>query len=85
MNHPLVAQAAVVGRPHPIKGQSICSYVTLIEGAEGSEDLLIQMKQQVRSGVGPFAQPDAIIITGKGINPSFIISQCHEVLTQRLY
>lgn len=63
VGHPLVAQAAVVGRPHPIKGQAICSYVTLIEGAEESEELLIELKQEVRSGVGPFAQPDAIIIT----------------------
>ena len=65
VNHPLVAQAAVVGRPHPIKGQAICSYVTLIEGAEESDELLQQLKQEVRSGVGPFAQPDAIIIHGK--------------------
>ena len=65
MNHPLVAQAAVVGRPHPIKGQSICAYVTLIEGAEESDKLRVEMKQEVRSGVGPFAQPDAIIITGE--------------------
>lgn len=63
VGHPLVAQAAVVGRPHPIKGQAICSYVTLIKGAEESPDLLIQLKKEVRSGVGPFAQPDAIIIT----------------------
>lgn len=60
-----MAQAAVVGRPHPIKGQAICSYVTLIEGAEESDELLQQLKLEVRSGVGPFAQPDAIIITGK--------------------
>jgi len=63
VNHPLVAQAAVVGRPHPIKGQAICSYVTLVEGGEESDELLIQLKQEVRGGVGPFAQPDAIIIT----------------------
>lgn len=63
VGHPLVAQAAVVGRPHPIKGQAICSYVTLVKGAEESDELLIQLKQAVRAGVGPFAQPDAIIIT----------------------
>ena len=65
VGHPLVAQAAVVGRPHPIKGQSICSYVTLVEGAEENDELLIQLKQEVRSGVGPFAQPDLVIINGK--------------------
>ena len=63
VNHPLVAQAAVVGRPHPIKGQAICSYVTLVKGVEESDDLLVQLKQEVRSGGGPFAQPDAIVIT----------------------
>jgi len=63
VNHPLVAQAAVVGRPHPIKGQAICSYVTLVKGAEENDELLVQLKQEVRAGVGPFAQPDAIVIT----------------------
>lgn len=64
VGHPLVAQAAVVGRPHPIKGQGICSYVTLVEGADETDELLIQLKQAVGAGVGPFAQPDAIILTG---------------------
>lgn len=39
--------------------------MTLIEGAEENEELLKELRQEVRAGVGPFAQPDAIIITGK--------------------
>ena len=65
VGHSLVAQAAVVGRPHDIKGQAICAYVTLIKGAEESDELLVELKKEVRSGVGPFAQPDNIIITGR--------------------
>lgn len=61
--HPLVAQAAVVGKPHPIKGQAISSFVTLVEGAEESEELLKELVMEVRSGVGPFAAPDQIVIT----------------------
>ena len=63
VNHPLVAQAAVVGAPHPIKGQSISSFVTLKEGAEESEELIKELKMEVRSGIGPFAQPDQVVIT----------------------
>lgn len=61
--HPQAAQAAVVGRPHPIKGQSICAFVTLVEGAEESEELTKELVLGVRSGIGPFAAPDAIIIS----------------------
>jgi len=61
--HPLVAQAAVVGKAHPIKGQAICSFVTLIEGEDETEQLIKELVQEVRKGVGPFAQPDVIIVT----------------------
>jgi acetyl-CoA synthetase len=61
--HPSVAQAAVVGRPHPIKGQAICSFVTLVEGAEETEELLKELVLGVRTSIGPFAAPDAIVIT----------------------
>lgn len=67
VGHPLVAQAAVVGRPHPIKGQAICAYCTLIEGASESDELFKQLKNEVRNGVGPFAQPDLVIISGTSI------------------
>lgn len=61
--HPLVAQAAVVGKAHPIKGQAICSFVTLIEGADETDQLIKELVLEVRKGVGPFAQPDVIIVT----------------------
>jgi len=61
--HPMVVQAAVVGRAHPIKGQAICAFATLVEGAEESEELLRELRLEVRAGIGPFATPDTIYIT----------------------
>ena len=60
--HPAVAQAAVVGKPHPIKGQAICSFVMLVEGKEESEELIKELVMGVRPGVGPFASPDQIVV-----------------------
>ncbi|MDC0033564.1 acetate--CoA ligase [Alphaproteobacteria bacterium] len=58
--HPKVAEAAVVGFPHDIKGQGIYAYVTLMVGEEPSDDLKGQMVQWVRKEIGPIASPDAI-------------------------
>jgi len=58
--HPKVAEAAVVGFPHDIKGQGIYAYVTLVAGEEESEDLRKELVQQVRSEIGPTATPDYI-------------------------
>ena len=58
--HPAVAQAAVVGRPHPIKGQAIVGFVMLRGNAQESDELLIELRNEVRSGVGPFAAPDQL-------------------------
>ena len=58
--HPDVAEAAVVGFPHDIKGQGIYAYVTLNQGVEPSEDLRRALVQQVRSEIGPTASPDHI-------------------------
>jgi acetyl-CoA synthetase len=58
--HPKVAEAAVVGMPHPIKGQGIYAYVTLNAGEEGSETLQGELRQWVRKEIGPIASPDAI-------------------------
>jgi len=63
VRHPLITQAAVVGRPHPIKGQSICAFVTLTEDAEESEHLLREANMEVRNGIGPFAAPEIIYVT----------------------
>jgi acetyl-CoA synthetase len=58
--HPRVSEAAVVGYPHDIKGQGIYCYVTLMSGAEPSEELRQELVQWVRKDIGPFATPDKI-------------------------
>jgi len=58
--HPKVAEAAVVGYPHDLKGQGIYAYVTLIAGEEPSEELRRELVAWVRREIGPIASPDAI-------------------------
>jgi acetyl-CoA synthetase len=58
--HPKVAEAAVVGFPHDIKGQGIYAYVTLTIGEEPSEELRKELVAWVRKEIGPIAAPDAI-------------------------
>jgi acetyl-CoA synthetase len=58
--HPAVAEAAVVGFPHEIKGQGIYAYVTLMSGIEPSEELRQELVQIVRKEIGPIASPDVI-------------------------
>ena len=58
--HESVAEAAVVGFPHEIKGQGIYTYVTLNSGVEESEDLKKELVQQVRKEIGPIATIDVL-------------------------
>jgi acetyl-CoA synthetase len=58
--HPKVAEAAVVGYPHEIKGQGIYAYVTLKAGEEPSEPLRKELVQWVRKEIGPIATPDLV-------------------------
>ena len=58
--HRYVAEAAVVGCPHEVKGQGIYAYVTLMEGIEQSDELLAELRQWVRKEIGPIATPDFI-------------------------
>ena len=58
--HEKVAEAAVVGYPHDIKGQGIYAYVTLVAGEEPNEDLRKELVQWVRKEIGPIATPDLI-------------------------
>jgi acetyl-CoA synthetase len=58
--HKDVAEAAVVGCPHEIKGQGIYAYVTLMEGVEPTDELLAELRQWVRKEIGPIATPDFI-------------------------
>ena len=58
VSHPKVAEAAVVGCPHEIKGQGIYAYVTLIAGETGSDELRKELIAWVRKEIGPIATPD---------------------------
>ena len=58
--HPQVAESAVVGYPHDIKGQGIYAYVTLIEGVEASDELRAELRQWTRKEIGPIATPDLL-------------------------
>ena len=60
VSHPLVAESAVVGYPHDIKGQGIYVYVTLIADATPSDELRAELRNWVRKEIGPIATPDLI-------------------------
>jgi len=61
--HPNVAEAAVVGFPHDIKGQGVYAFVTLMAGVEAGENTLTEIKLKVREMIGPHASPDKIQFT----------------------
>ncbi len=63
VDHPGVAEAAVVGRPHEIKGQAVAAFVTLKEGSPPSEMLMAELKDHVVKKIGAIARPDDIIFT----------------------
>ncbi|NOZ38251.1 MAG: acetyl-coenzyme A synthetase, partial [Gammaproteobacteria bacterium] len=58
--HKAVAEAAVVGFPHDIKGQGIYAYVTLVKDVEATDELRKELVKQVRKEIGPIASPDLI-------------------------
>ncbi len=60
VSHPKVAEAAVVGFPHEIKGEGIYAYVTLNAGEEYTDELKEELKKHVRKEIGPIATPDVI-------------------------
>ena len=61
VDHPKVAEAAVVGRPHEIKGQAVAAFVTLKEGANASPALIDELKEHVVRKIGAIAKPDEIL------------------------
>ena len=61
VDHPQVAEAAVVGRPHEIKGQSIAAFVTVKEGIQASPALMDELKAHVVQKIGAIARPDQIL------------------------
>ena len=58
--HPDVAEAAVVGYPHDLKGQGIYAYVTLMRGVEATDELKRDLVKWVRTEIGPIASPDLL-------------------------
>ena len=60
VSHPKIAEAAVVGVPHEIKGQGIYAYVTLNDGEYPSPELYAEVKQWVRKEIGAIATPDIL-------------------------
>ncbi|MXP31278.1 acetate--CoA ligase [Erythrobacter jejuensis] len=60
VSHPKVAEAAVVGMPHDIKGQGIYAFVTLNAGEPDSEELRQELRLHLRKEIGPIASPDAL-------------------------
>jgi len=60
VSHPSIAEAAVVGKPDPLKGENIVAFVILREGNEGSDDLVKSLKAHVRAELSPIAMPGEI-------------------------
>src|SRR5207249_5415979 len=63
VDHPSVAEAAVVGRAHEIKGQAIAAFVTVKEGMNTDKDLADKLKEHVVKKIGSIARPDDILFT----------------------
>ena len=61
VDHPQVAEAAVVGRTHEIKGQAVAAFVTVKEGVKTSDMLIAELKDHVAKKIGAIAKPDDII------------------------
>ena len=62
VDHPDVAEAAVVGKPHEIRGQGIAAFVTLKEGAAPHDGTIAALKQHVVTKIGAIARPDEIVL-----------------------
>ncbi len=65
VSHPKVAEAAVVGKPHPVKGQALVAYVVLRTGENPSSRLKDELRSHVRTEIGPIASPEDLYITDK--------------------
>lgn len=58
--HPLVSEAAVVAKPHVVKGESLYCFITTTQNATWDKKLIDELKKKVRERIGPFAQPDGV-------------------------
>ncbi len=63
VDHPAVAEAAVVGRADPITGEAIAAFVTLRDGVHGDEALIAALREHVAQQIGPIAKPASIVLT----------------------
>jgi acetyl-CoA synthetase len=63
VDHPAVAEAAVVGRAHDLKGQALAAFVTLKEGHPASDALIDELKSHVAKKIGALARPDDVLFT----------------------
>ncbi len=65
VDHQKVAEAAVIGKNHDVKGQAICAFVSLKAGVEGTDALLDELKGHVARKIGPIARPDEILFAAE--------------------
>jgi acetyl-CoA synthetase len=65
VDHQKVAEAAVIGKKHDIKGQAICAFVSLKSGVDGSGGLMDELKGHVAKKIGPIARPDEILFAAE--------------------
>ncbi|MCB1219483.1 AMP-binding protein, partial [bacterium] len=63
VDHPAVAESAVVGKPHELKGQALVAFVTLMKGVEGTDELNKELRNHVGTKIGAIAKPEEIIFT----------------------
>jgi acetyl-CoA synthetase len=63
VDHPAVAESAVVGKTHEIKGQALAAFVTLKEGFEPTDDLMKELREHVGTKIGAIAKPDMVVFT----------------------
>jgi acetyl-CoA synthetase len=63
VDHHAVAESAVVGKKHDIKGEAIAAFVTLKEGREGTDAMLAELREHVAKKIGAIAKPEVIIFT----------------------
>jgi acetyl-CoA synthetase len=65
VDHSKVAEAAVIGKAHDIKGQGICAFVSLKAGVDGNGGLVDELKAHVAKKIGPIARPDEILFAAE--------------------
>ena len=63
VDHQSVAEAAVIGKTHDLKGQAVSAFVLLIEGVDPGDTLVDELKKHVTQKIGPIARPDDIFFT----------------------